>query len=77
MTDKIKQVYIQGQLYWVCSAEERQLLDFELGAQPTSVALHQGLDILLAQYLVDNPTKLPSRTTVMEMLVWSHARLNR
>jgi hypothetical protein len=43
------------------------------------VQLHQGLDLLLAQFLADqdNIAKLPSNTTVMELLVWSHARARK
>ena len=38
------------------------------------VALHRSLDELLADYLTHNRGKLPSTTTVYELLVWSHAQ---
>lgn len=34
--------------------------------------LHQSLDELLADYLRHNAGALPSTTTVMELLQWSH-----
>jgi hypothetical protein len=35
---------------------------------------HESLDRLLAAFLCDNPDKLPSNTTVMELAEWSHTR---
>lgn len=36
--------------------------------------LHAALDELLADFLTYNRTKLPSNTTVMELMTWSHAQ---
>ena len=35
-------------------------------------ALHQAFDELIADYLAHNPDKLPSTTTCVELMVWSH-----
>jgi hypothetical protein len=59
-------------------AEVREMkAALELPFRP--VRLHQGLDLLLAQFLADpgNVAKLPSNTTVMELLIWSHARARK
>lgn len=34
--------------------------------------LHKELDELLADFLVHNPLKSPSETTIMELMQWSH-----
>jgi hypothetical protein len=45
---------------------------------PTAVeVLHRALDLLLAQYLLDHPDALPSKTSVLDLLAWSHARVER
>lgn len=36
--------------------------------------LHEALDHLVAMYLQDNPTRLPSTTTVLDLIEWSAAR---
>jgi hypothetical protein len=36
--------------------------------------LHAALDELMADFLTQNRPKLPSNTTVMELMVWSHAQ---
>jgi hypothetical protein len=36
---------------------------------------HNSLDRLLAAFLLENPGKFPSTTTVMELAEWSHARM--
>jgi hypothetical protein len=41
----------------------------------TNKQLHTALDTLLAQFLIANPDKRPSTTTVLELAAWSHARL--
>lgn len=54
----------------VCDAFEE-----EDGGEAELDELHEALDILLARYLVKNPGKLPSRTTVMELLQWSQSQM--
>jgi hypothetical protein len=41
----------------------------------TAKALHEALDLLLAQYLAANPKGLPSTLTVLELVRWSYARV--
>lgn len=36
------------------------------------VQLHRGLDELIADFLRHNPRALPSRTTLMRLMKWSH-----
>ncbi len=51
---------------------------FETQARPRVLShqeLHQALDLLLAQFLLEHPKKMPSRISVMELLTWSNARL--
>lgn len=43
----------------------------------TEHSLHQALDTLLAEYVLDNPRALPSKTSVMDLLIWSNARVER
>lgn len=38
------------------------------------VELHRKLDELVADYLLHNPGKLPSTTTLMELMQWSHGQ---
>ena len=35
-------------------------------------ALHAALDELVADWMVHNPAKLPSASTVLELVEWSH-----
>ena len=37
-------------------------------------ALHHAFDELIADFLLHNPGKLPSTTSVYELMVWSHAQ---
>jgi hypothetical protein len=41
----------------------------------TAVDLHLALDLLLAQYLLDNPGSRPSTMSVLDLLHWSNVRL--
>jgi hypothetical protein len=41
----------------------------------TAVDLHEALDLLLAQYLLDNPGSRPSTISVLDLLHWSNVRL--
>lgn len=43
----------------------------------TDRSLHQALDMLLAEYIMNNQGALPSKTSVLDLLTWSHARLER
>ena len=36
--------------------------------------LHQNLDKLVADYLVHNPTHLPSQRTILELMQWSYTQ---
>ena len=36
------------------------------------VELHKSFDELMADFLAQHPRKLPSNTTLMELMVWSH-----
>jgi hypothetical protein len=38
---------------------------------------HIGLDLLIAEFLLANPGKTPSTTTLMELVEWSHNRTKR
>jgi hypothetical protein len=37
--------------------------------------LHDALDMLLVDYLADNPEKQASNTAVMELIMWSEERI--
>jgi hypothetical protein len=54
----------------VCDAFEK-----EDAGEADADELHLALDLLLARYLVANPRALPSRTTAMELLQWSHGQI--
>jgi hypothetical protein len=41
----------------------------------TAVDLHEALDLLVAQYLLDNPGSLPSKKSVLDLIHWSNVRL--
>jgi hypothetical protein len=43
--------------------------------ESTAVELHEACDLLLAQYLLDNPGALPSKTSVLDLMHWSNMRL--
>jgi hypothetical protein len=55
----------------VCDAFEK-----EDAGEADADELHLALDLLLARYLVANPRALPSRTTAMALLQWSHSQMN-
>lgn len=70
-----------GRIAFSFTPEDVALLSYGLGmcSGPhlidPRVALHEALDSLLAQYLVAHGRALPSTTTAMDLLQWSHARL--
>ena len=37
--------------------------------------LHLALDELLADYIEHNPEKLPTKSTIMELVIWSHQQV--
>jgi hypothetical protein len=38
-------------------------------------ALHEALDLLLAQYLIAHPKAMPSKTNVLQLMQWNHGRI--
>lgn len=39
--------------------------------------LHDALDLLIAQYLLEHPKALPSQTSVLQLAQWNCARIER
>jgi hypothetical protein len=40
-------------------------------------ALHEALDLLIAQYLLAHPKAMPSKTTLLQLMQWNHGRIER
>lgn len=50
---------------------EKALFAFEEGHRQKHIQLHNQLDILVADFIA-NTKKLPSKTTIMELMEWSY-----
>lgn len=64
---------------WERTLQEPLPFGFEAPGLPVwkNEELHQANDLLLAQYLHANPGALPSKTSVLELMTWSHSRMLR
>lgn len=66
---------LSGGLVAIALAEENREGDLEMPRDALAKARHGVLDELCAAYLAANTGTLPSTTTMMQLLEWSHAQL--